>query len=140
MYKNLAVINGIILAIMVFLNGMLTNITGPYISTTIFHMLGFVSIIILSIIKKNKLSNLRKLPLMFFLPGIFSVITILLNNISIPAIGLTLSIGVTLFGQLVMSSLVEHFGLFGMPINRFKKEKILGFSIISLGIIVMITM
>jgi len=27
-----------------------------------------------------------------------------------------------------------------MPVNKFKKEKILGFSIISLGIIVMITM
>lgn len=140
MYKNLALINGIILAIMVFLNGMLANITGPYMSTLIFHVLGLASIIFLSIVKKNKLSNLKKLPLVFFLPGIFSVVTILLNNLSIPAIGLTLSIGVTLFGQLIMSSLVEHFGLFGMPISRFKKEKILGFSIISLGVIVMIVM
>ncbi|HCQ88879.1 MAG TPA: EamA-like transporter family protein [Clostridium sp.] len=140
MYKNLALINGVILAIMIFLNGMLLNITGPYISTLIFHIIGFILIIIISIIKKNRLSNLRKLPLMFFLPGILSVVTILLNNISIPKIGLTLTIGITLFGQLVMSSLVEHFGLFGMPVNKFKKEKILGFSIISLGIIVMITM
>ncbi len=140
MYKNLALINGVILAIMIFLNGMLANITGPYISTLIFHIIGFILIIIISIIKKNRLSNLRKLPLMFFLPGILSVVTILLNNISIPKIGLTLTIGITLFGQLVMSSLVEHFGLFGMPVNKFKKEKILGFSIISLGIIVMITM
>lgn len=140
MYKNLALINGVILAIMIFLNGMLANITGPYMSTLIFHIIGFILIIIISIIKKNRLSNLRKLPLMFFLPGILSVITILLNNISIPKIGLTLTIGITLFGQLVMSSLVEHFGLFGMPVNKFKKEKILGFSIISFGIIVMITM
>jgi len=140
MYKNLALINGVILAIMIFLNGMLANITGPYMSTLIFHIIGFILIIIISIIDKNRLSNLRKLPLMFFLPGILSVITILLNNISIPKIGLTLTIGITLFGQLVMSSLVEHFGLFGMPVNKFKKEKILGFSIISLGIIVMITM
>ncbi|WP_291563843.1 MULTISPECIES: DMT family transporter [unclassified Clostridium] len=140
MYKNLALINGVILAIMIFLNGMLANITGPYISTLIFHIIGFILIIIISIIKKNRLSNLRKLPLMFFLPGILSVVTILLNNISIPKIGLTLTIGITLFGQLVMSSLVEHFGLFGMPVNKFRKEKILGFSIISLGIIVMITM
>ncbi len=140
MYKNLALINGVILAIMIFLNGILANITGPYMSTLIFHIIGFILIIIISIIKKNRLSNLRKLPLMFFLPGILSVITILLNNISIPKIGLTLTIGITLFGQLVMSSLVEHFGLFGMPVNKFKKEKILGFSIISLGIIVMITM
>ncbi|WP_461615690.1 DMT family transporter [Clostridium sp. Marseille-QA1073] len=140
MYKNLALINGVILAIMIFLNGMLANITGPYMSTLIFHILGFILIIIISIIKKNRLSNLKKLPLMFFLPGILSVITILLNNISIPKIGLTLTIGITLFGQLVMSSLVEHFGLFGMPVNKFKKEKILVFSIISFGIIVMITM
>lgn len=139
MYKNLAIINGVLLAIMVFYNGMISNITGPYISTLIFHVLGFSLIIVISIIKKNKLSNLKQVPLVLFLPGILSVITILLNNISIPEIGLTLAIGVTLFGQLAMSSLVEHFGLFGMPVNKFKKEKILGFSIISLGIIFMIT-
>lgn len=140
MYKNLALINGAILAIMVFFNGMLSSITGPYMSTLVYHVLGFILIMIISIIKKNRLSNLKELPLIFFLPGILSVITILLNNISIPNIGVTLAVGVGLFGQLVMSALVEHFGLFGMPVNRLKKEKILGFSIISLGIIVMITM
>lgn len=140
MYKSLALVNGIFLAIMVFFNGMIANITGPYMSTLIFHVLGFILILIISIIKKNNLPNLKKVPLLLFLPGILGVITILLNNISIPRIGLTLSIGVTLFGQLIMSSLVEHFGLFGMPVNRFKKEKILGFLTISLGIIVMITM
>jgi len=139
MYKNLALINGVILAIMVFFNGMISKITGPYMSTLIFHLLGLLLIIIISLINKNRLTSLKQIPFIFFLPGILSVITILLNNISIPQIGLTLSIGVTLFGQLVMSSLVEHFGLFGMPVNRFKKEKTLGFSIIGLGIIVMIT-
>lgn len=140
MYESLALVNGIFLAIMVFFNGMIANITGPYMSTLIFHVLGFILILIISIIKKNNLPNLKKVPLLLFLPGFLGVITILLNNISIPRIGLTLSIGVTLFGQLIMSSLVEHFGLFGMPVNRFKKEKILGFLTISLGIIVMITM
>ena len=139
MYKNLALINGFVLAIMVFLNGMLSSITGPYISTLIYHVLGFSLIIFISIIKKNKLSNLKEVPPLLFLPGVLSVLTILLNNISIPKIGITLSIGAALFGQLVMSSLVEHFGLFGMSINKLKKEKILGLSVISLGIIVMIT-
>lgn len=139
MYKNLALINGVILAIMVFFNGMISKIIGPYMSTLIFHLLGLLLIIIISIISKNRLTSLKQIPFIFFLPGILSVITILFNNISIPQIGLTLSIGVTLFGQLVMSSLVEHFGLFGMPVKKFKKEKTLGFSIITIGIIVMIT-
>lgn len=140
MYKNLALINGVILAIMVFLNGLLASITGPYISTLIYHLLGLLLIILISIIKRNKFSNLKEIPLIFFLPGILSVVTILLNNIAIPKIGVTLAVGVGLFGQLVMSSLVEHFGLFEMPVNKLKKGKILGLSIISLGIIVMITM
>ncbi|GLC31845.1 DMT family transporter [Clostridium omnivorum] len=140
MYKNLALINGIILAVMVFFNGMLASKTGPYMSTLIYHVLGLMLIIIVSIIKKNKLTNLRKVPFLLLLPGVLSVITILLNNISIPRIGVTLAVGVGLFGQLVMSSLVEHFGLFGMPVNKLKKGKIVGLSIISLGIIFMITM
>ena len=118
MYKILALINGVILAIMVFFNGILASITGPYMSTLIYHVLGLTLIIIISIIKKNKFSNLKELPLILFLPGILSVITILLNNISIPKIGVTLAVGVGLFGQLVMSSFVEHFGLFGMPVNK----------------------
>lgn len=137
MYRNLALLNGVILAAMIFLNGMLSSVIGPYLSTLIYHLLGLLWIIAISVIKKNKPSNFKRLPYIFFLPGILSVATILFNNITIPHIGLTLTIGVALFGQLVMSALVEHFGLFDMPKNPFRREKILGFSIISLGIIVM---
>ncbi|HAK41414.1 MAG TPA: EamA-like transporter family protein [Clostridium sp.] len=140
MYKNLALLNGVILAIMIFFNGILSSITGPYMSTLIFHVLGFILILAISMVKKNNIVNFKKVPLMFFLPGILSVITILLNNICIPQIGITLTIGISLYGQLIMSIFVEHFGLFGMPVNKFRKEKILGFSIITLGTVVMIVM
>ena len=140
MYKNLALLNGVMLAIMIFFNGMLSNITGPYMSTLIFHVLGFILILAISMVKKNNIVNFKKVPPMFFLPGILSVITILLNNICIPQIGITLTIGISLYGQLIMSIFVEHFGFFGMPVNKFKKEKILGFSIITLGTVVMIVM
>jgi transporter family-2 protein len=140
MYKNLALINGVILAIMVFLNGMLGSKTGPYLSTLIYHLLGLLLIIALSIFKGNKLSNFKTLSPIFFIPGLLSVLTILFNNIAIPKIGLSLCIGIGLFGQLVMSCIVEHFGLFGMPLNKFKNKKLLGFSIISLGIVIMMIM
>lgn len=139
MYRNLALINGVLLAVMVFYNGMLSGVTGPYMSTLIYHVLGLILIVIISLAKKNKLSNFKKIPFVFFLPGILSVITILLNNICIPEIGITLTVGISLYGQLVMSALVEHFGLFGMPVNRFRREKLLGFSVISLGVILMVT-
>ncbi|WP_099191423.1 DMT family transporter [Tepidibacter mesophilus] len=140
MYKNLAFITGVILAVMLFFNGMLASIMGPYMSTLMFHFIGLIIIIIISIVKKNKLPRITKIPILFLLPGVLSVLTILLNNICIPKIGITLIIGISLFGQLVMSNIVDHLGLFGMPVNKFKKEKMIAFSIISLGIIAMITM
>ncbi|MEJ8552985.1 DMT family transporter [Tepidibacter sp. Z1-5] len=140
MYKNLGIITGIILAIMLFFNGMLASITGPYMSTLIFHVVGLIIIMMISIGTKNKLPNITKIPVLFLLPGVLSVLTILLNNICIPQIGVTLVVGISLFGQLMMSNVVDHFGMFGMPVNKFKKEKIIGFSIISLGIIFMIIM
>lgn len=138
MYKNLSLINGVILAIMVFFNGMLTGSIGPYRSTFIYYSLGLFLIIAISIVSKNKLLSLGKLPILFYLPGILNLVTILLNNFTIPKIGVTLASSLGLFGQLVMSSLVDHFGLFGMPVNRLKKEKLLGLSVISLGIAAMI--
>ncbi|WP_297426511.1 DMT family transporter [Clostridium sp.] len=140
MYKNLAFLNGIILAIMVFLNGMLSSKVGAYIGTLIYHILRLLIIVIVSLITKNKFSNPKKVMPIFLLPGTLSVVTILLNNIAIPHIGVTLAVGVGLFGQIIMSSFTEHFGLFGMPANRLKKEKLLGLSIIAIGLLIMITM
>lgn len=50
MYRNLALINGTILAIMIFFNGMLSNILGPYLSTLVFHILGFILVAIIAIL------------------------------------------------------------------------------------------
>lgn len=138
MYKNLAFINGILLAVMIFFNGMLSRITGPYLSTLIFHLLGFFVILAISAVMKNRLPNITKVPPFLILPGILGVITIFLNNICIPQIGISLTAGLSLYGQLLISGVVDHFGLFGMPVNRFSKRKIPGFLCISLGVVLMI--
>lgn len=138
MYKNIALFNGVMLALMVFVSGMLSSQLGPYISTFIFHIVGLIFVLSISVFKKNKYAKWHKIPPLFYLPGILSVITLLFNNITVPNIGISLSIGISLLGQLIMSSLVDHFGLFHMPKISFHKEKIFGFLIILIGIIVMI--
>jgi transporter family-2 protein len=139
MYRNLALLNGALLAVMLFVNGMTASMIGVYTGTLLFHLAGLLLIIIIIAVKRNKFIRWNEMKPVFFLPGILSVITILLNNLCVPELGVTLTIGISLYGQLIMSGLVEHFGLFGMPQNRFRKEKVLGFSIISLGIFLMIT-
>ncbi|WP_315115660.1 DMT family transporter [uncultured Clostridium sp.] len=137
-YRNLAVLNGILLAIMIFLNGVLSGRIGLYISTLIYHALGLLLILLVSIVVKNKLPKFNKIPTILFTPGILSVLVIFLNSLSSSKIGITLTAGIGLFGQLVLSTLIDHFGLFGMPVNKLRKEKILSFSIIITGLIFMI--
>ncbi len=137
-YKNLAVLNGILLAIMIFLNGVLSEKIGLYISTLIYHVLGLLLILLVSIVRKNKLPKFNKIPAILFLPGILSVLVIFLNNLSSSKIGITLTAGMGLFGQLVISTLIDHFGLFGVQVNKMRKEKILSFSLIITALIFMI--
>ncbi|NFO71645.1 DMT family transporter [Clostridium botulinum] len=137
-YRNLAVLNGILLAIMIFLNDVLSEKIGLYISTLIYHVLGLLLILLVSIVRKNKLPKFNKIPVILFLPGILSVLVIFLNNLSSSKIGITLTAGMGLFGQLVISALIDHFGLFGVQVNKMRKEKILSFSLIITGLIFMI--
>lgn len=137
-YKNLAVLNGALLAIMIFFNGVLSEKMGLYISTLIYHILGLLLILLVSVVRKNKLPKLSKIPAILFIPGILSVLVIFLNNLSSSKIGITLTAGIGLFGQLVISTLIDHFGLFGAQINKIRKEKIVSFSLIITGLVFMI--
>lgn len=138
MYGNLAVLNGILLAIMIFLNSVLSKKIGLYNSTLIHHIFGFILILLISIIRKNKLPKFNQIPIFLFIPGILSVLVIFLNSICSSKIGITLTAGMGLFGQLVISTLIDHFGLFGMPVMKLRKENILSFSLIIAGLICII--
>ncbi|NFD32028.1 EamA-like transporter family protein, partial [Clostridium botulinum] len=94
--------------------------------------------LLVSIVRKNKLPKFNKIPIILFLPGILSVLVIFLNNLSSSKIEITLTAGMGLFGQLVISTLIDHFGLFGVQVNKMRKEKILSFSLIITGLIFMI--
>lgn len=139
-YRNLAVLNGALLAIMIFLNGLLSKKIGLCISTLIYHIFGFMLISLVSIVTKNQLPKLNKIQIIFFMPGILSVLVIFLNSLSSSKIGITLTAGMGLFGQLILSALIDHFGLFGMPVSKIRKENILSFSIIAIGLIFIIAL
>ncbi|MGD9678356.1 MAG: DMT family transporter [Vulcanibacillus sp.] len=138
MYKGLAFFVGIIIAGMVSVNGVLASMTGPYFSNFIYHVLGFILILIVLIFKKQKKFQLKEIPLIFFLPGILSVLVVVLNNVCINKMGVTLTIAVSLFGQLIISGLIDNYGLFQMPVIKFRKEKLIGYSFILVGIVFMI--
>ena len=52
-------------------------------------------------------------------------------------LGVSLTVSLSLLGQLITSLVIDHFGCFNMPVAEFDKKKILGLVIIIAGIYVM---
>ncbi len=133
----ISVFTGIILAIMISLNGQVSNISGNYASSVIIHFIGLIGIILVLIFTKSKIQNLKGIPFYMFTGGLIGILTVLFTNASFIGLGVSLTVSLSLLGQLVTSLIIDHFGYFNMPVVEFDKKKILGLVIIIAGIYVM---
>ena len=132
-----SVFTGVILAIMVSLNGGVSNAAGNYASSVNIHFIGLIGIIFVLIFTKSKIKNLKGIPFYMFSGGLIGVLTVLFTNARSGILGVSLTVSLTLLGQLVTSLVIDNFGYFNMPVVKFDKRKILGLVIIITGIYVM---
>lgn len=82
MYNLLSVLIGAFIAIMIPLNGILSEITGNYTSSVMIHIVGLIAIIIVLLISKSKLRIQQGIPLYLYSAGAIGVFTVLFSNIS----------------------------------------------------------
>lgn len=137
MYNILALIIGALISVMISFNSGLEGKVGSTYSIVIIHAIGLISIFIVAAIKKEKIVIKESMPFYLYLGGIFGVTLTLVNVITIGSIGVALTTALAVFGQLVFSSLVDHFGLFGLDKYKFNPKKIIGFIIVLIGLVMM---
>ena len=128
---------GVIIAVMLMFNGVLSESTGNYTSTVLIHIVGLFSITIVLLISRTKLSFKKNFPLYWYSAGAVGVFTVLFNNLSFIALGASVTLALGLLGQSVSSIIIDHFGLLGMKVAKFEKKKLVGLVFISSGIIIM---
>ena len=137
MYNILALVIGALISVMISFNSGLEGYVGSTYSVVIIHAVGLIAILIVAAIKKGKIVIKEAIPFYLFLGGIFGVMLTLVNIITIGGIGVALTTALAVFGQLVFSSLVDHFGLFGLTKYEFNPKKLIGFLIVFIGIVIM---
>ncbi|PKM49608.1 MAG: hypothetical protein CVV02_15335 [Firmicutes bacterium HGW-Firmicutes-7] len=138
MYKYLAILNGLLISIMVLLNGTLAKATGLYFSLLIINGLCLIIVILIIIIKKIPIKDILTLPKYLYFVGILGLANITMNNISFINLGATLTMGLVLYGQLLSSIIIDFGGFFGLKKQPFHPKKIIGIVIMSLGILIMV--
>jgi bacterial/archaeal transporter family-2 protein len=137
MYQIYAVFIGLLITVMVTFNGILDSYLSSYFSLFVIHTVGLVTLIVILIVKKEKLKIKRGIPAYLFSGGAIGVVMVFLNNLCFAELGASLTLALGVLGQLVLAAFIDHFGLLHMSIYKFQKRKLIGFGIILVGIIVM---
>lgn len=137
MAKFLAYFTGLILSVMVTLNGLLSASTNAFMSNFIYHLIGMIFFITAYGLLYKKLPK-SNFSLIYLLPGILGSITVLLNNVVINVIGVTLMVAFSLVGQVVTSLTIDQFGLLGKPAVKSSFKQWLGVLVMVVGLIIMI--
>ncbi|MEG0256338.1 DMT family transporter [Vagococcus sp.] len=137
MTKIISVAIGMLITLMITLNGTLANATGNYTSSMLIHFLGLVGTIIVMIMANAKLKLRNNLSWYVYTGGVIGVLTVLFNNLSFATLGVSLTVALGLLGQSLSSLIIDHYGLLGMKKIPFESKKIIGLLLIIAGIVVM---
>lgn len=133
----MAIFIGFIISIMVALSGVLTETVGVYHATLIAHITALAIIVVIMIIKKQKIKIRSKVPLYYFSGGLLGVLTTVFNNFAFSALGVSIMLSLCLLGQSVTSLILDAFHVFNhCATNNYKTY--IGLGLLVSGIITMI--
>lgn len=138
MYQLLALLTGIVLAVMISVNGGLTDQYGVFPATVIIHVIGSLFAMVLCLRGKERKTLFGHWPWWIYLGGVIGVFTTVFQNFSFGRISMTSIIALGLFAQTVMSLLIDHFGFFGMQKRRFEKTSLFGLIFSLIGILALL--
>lgn len=136
--SGLSLAAGILIAVMVTANGMLASIMGTWVSLVVIHLVGLLTSGLFLIMKKLTKDIIKGVPVGYLLGGAVGVITILLNNLCVNNIGVAMTLGLALVGQIIASAAVEHFGILGMKKKKISIKKAPAYILMIAGAVLMI--
>ena len=133
MYYLLSLLIGILVAIMITVNGGLTTLYGIYAATVIIHIVGIVLIGGLILARREKPFAARQ-PWYLYIGGVLGVATTACINYAFGKISISAILALGLFGQSVAGVLVDQFGLMGMRKHPFHLYQVPGLLLVAGGI------
>jgi transporter family-2 protein len=116
------------------MSSMISQRLGVLESVFIIHAGGAVGALIPMLIFGNRLTEWRSVPSFTLFAGLFGLIVIYAMSFMIPRIGVTGALITLLAGQLLIGSLLDHFGLLGAMQRPFDLTRAFGLSIVMLGV------
>lgn len=137
LFSSIVFAAGIGIPIMAAINGNLgARLASPVVATVVLMFLGFiVSASYMLLTQGIPRIPVEMPPLWTFSGGLFVVFYVLAVTAIAPIIGLGNAIFLVLLGQIVATSTIDHFGLFGAIQSQITLQKIIGIVFMIIGIV-----
>ena len=114
---------------------MITQRLGLFESVFIVHLGGAViALIPLLLFSGGKLSQWRSLPWYALGAGVFGLVVVASFSYMIPRIGIAGAITTIVAGQLLVGTVLDHFGLLGAAVRSFDATRLLGIAVVLVGV------
>ncbi len=139
MYYLISVVTGVLISVMIAVNGGLTSFYGPYQASVVIHITGLVFVSFLMLLKREAFFHSRKLRLYIYLGGPIGVATTVFNNIAFGRISVSAILALILLGQSISSIIIDNYGLFKMAKCPFYARKWWGVIFCLCGILFMLS-
>jgi len=114
---------------------MISQRLGIFESVFIVHVGGaIIALLPLLFYSGGKLSQWRTIPWYALGAGIFGLIVIGAISYMIPRVGIAASITAIVAGQLLVGTLLDHFGLLGASVRSLDVTRVLGMAVVLVGV------
>lgn len=131
----IGLIGGVAVGVQAPLSSMITQRLGVMESIFIIHAGGAIaSFIPLMIYGGGKLGSWRSVPWYALLAGIFGLVVIFSMSYMIPRIGVATALILLLAGQLLIGTIMDHFGLLGASVRPLDMTRVIGLAVVLLGV------
>jgi bacterial/archaeal transporter family-2 protein len=130
----IGLISGVAVGLQSPLASMITQRLGMLESIFIIHIGGAILIAIpLILIGGGSLGDWRSLPWYALAAGSMGLIVVAGVSFMIPRVGVATAITLIIAGQLVISSILDHYGLLGVEVRHINLQRIFGLIIVFAG-------
>ena len=130
-------LGGICMGLMISLNGQLASYLNILEVSFLVHAIGAILLVGYMKIRKERIS-LKGLPLYIYTVGFLGVALVASSSLCVNRIGATLTMALSVTGQLLVSAVIDHFGLFHVPVVKFNLRRVPSYLIIGLGLFIII--
>lgn len=137
MLDFLAALSGVMIAIMILMNGQLSEVWGGWTASVVIHIVGSSVGLLWMLLKRDRLFAKIKMPFALYLGGVIGVVTTVCGNVTAPAIGVSATLALSLLGQTATSAVLDAFGWLGAKKAAVRRETFIGMALIAAGIAVM---